>query len=230
MASIPRSSADNYKYPKLNNGDCMRRDEFHAAYLQMPTDYRAELIGGIVFEPSPLGWPHGANHATLIWLLKTYSKGTPGVEIGDNASVFLSDDDEVQPDITLRRSEKCGGLSKITADGYVTGPPELVVEIANSSRAIDLHLKKEVYARSGVLEYIVLCLHPQKIYWFDLQHEKSLSPDSDGIYRSRVFPGLWIHESGLLQSDDKLTDEVLFRGLESSEHSEFAKSLIIEPN
>jgi hypothetical protein len=102
----------------------------------------------------------------------------------------------------------------------------LLVEVANSSRAIDLHLKKQVYTRSGVLEYLVLCLHPNAMYWFDLQHEKSLAPDADGIYRSRVFPGLWIHEAGLLQSDDQLTDEALFRGLESSEHAQFAKSLI----
>jgi hypothetical protein len=39
----------------ITNGDHMKQPEFHRLYSSMPEDYRAELIGGIVFEPSPLG-------------------------------------------------------------------------------------------------------------------------------------------------------------------------------
>ncbi len=45
---------------------------------------------------------------------------------------------EVHPDAFLRLEPKAGGRSRITADDYVEGPPELIVEIAASSAAYDL--------------------------------------------------------------------------------------------
>ncbi|MGB3239101.1 MAG: Uma2 family endonuclease, partial [Geitlerinemataceae cyanobacterium] len=47
-----------------------------------------------------------------------------------------------------------GGQSVISADGYVEGAPELIVEVAASSAAYDLHDKKRVYRRNGVREYL----------------------------------------------------------------------------
>ena len=225
MASVPQPSMHRRQFLMLRNGDHMKRREFHRAYSQMPDNYRAELIGGIVFEPSPLGWPHGNHHARLIYLLETYGKHTPGIEIGDNASIFLSEEDEVQPDVVMRIVQECGGRSCLTRQGYVAGAPELVAEVANSSRAIDLHLKKERYAATGVLEYIVLCLQPERIYWFELQDEKQLPAGADGVFRSNVFPGLWIHEEGLLKLDHQLTDEALKSGLQTAEHAAFVAGL-----
>jgi Uma2 family endonuclease len=43
----------------------------------------------------------------------------------------------------------------LSADDYIEGAPELVVEIAASSAAYDLHDKKKAYRRNGVQEYIV---------------------------------------------------------------------------
>ncbi|HEY9867887.1 MAG TPA: Uma2 family endonuclease [Candidatus Obscuribacterales bacterium] len=209
----------------LHNGDRMNRREFHVAYCQMPESYKAELIGGIVFEPSPLGWSHGTSHVSLGSLLHRYAIRTPGVEVGDNASVFLSDEDEVQPDLVLRTVQMCGGTSRLTDDDYVEGPPELVAEVASSSRAIDLHLKKERYALAGVREYIVLCLCPKQLYWFDLQRQVELKPDKNGIFRSVIFPGLWIHGEGLLQGEHELTARALDRGLRSADHKRFVCQL-----
>lgn len=210
---------------ELYNGDCMTRTQFHLAYGRMPNDYRAELIGGIVFEPSPLAYSHGKNHIKLAYLFETYSRATPGTEVADNVSVFLSEEDEVQPDLVLRTIQKCGGKSRLTDDDYVEGAPELVAEVANSSRAIDLHLKKERYAAAGVLEYIVLCLRPKRLHWFDLPGRQMLKPDTDGIFRSVIFPGLWIHGDGLLKFDDEVTHAALQGGLQSPEHEKFVSRL-----
>lgn len=221
MASIPRRSSSESDVLKLCNGDRMKRKEFHRQYLQMPENYKAELIGGIVFEPSPLGWSHGTHHARLIGLFDTYSIHTPGTEVGDNATVMLSEDDEVQPDVVLRTVQERGGQSKLNGKGYVEGAPELVAEVANSSKAIDLHLKKERYALAGVLEYLVVCLQPKRLYWFDLQNNKELAASVDGVFRSSVFPGLWIHANGLLRLEHELTTTALNQGLQSREHTEF---------
>jgi Uma2 family endonuclease len=80
----------------------------------------------------------------------------PNVSCGDAPTVRLDAHNEVQPDAILRLAAAAGGQSVISEDDYIEGAPELVVEIAASSAAIDLHSKKEVYRRNGVPEYIVL--------------------------------------------------------------------------
>lgn len=42
----------------------------------------------------------------------------------------------------------------------------MVVEIATSSAAYDLHDKWRVYARNGVLEYLVVQMYGQRLDWF----------------------------------------------------------------
>jgi len=46
------------------------------------------------------------------------------------------------------------GQSRISQDDYIEGAPELIVEIAASSAAYDLHDKQEAYRRNGVQEYL----------------------------------------------------------------------------
>lgn len=212
---------------ELHNGDCFIRSEFHSLYEQMPEGYRAELLGGIVFEPSPLSWSHSEWHVQLGYLLQTYAINTPRVAVGDNATVMLSEEDEVQPDLILRIAQDCGGQSRVSASDFVEGAPELVAEIAHSSRAIDLHLKKERYALSGVIEYIVVCLHPKQLFWFDLRGRKQFHA-RDSVIRSAVFPGLWLHQEGLLHLAHDLTVATLSKGLKSKAHKLFSEQLIGE--
>lgn len=225
MASVPRRVPEQRPTVLLHNGDRMTRVEFHRAYSQLPEDYRAELIGGIVFEPSPLGWSHGTSQVELTYLLATYSRHTPGTQVGDNATIMLGPEDEVQPDLVMRIVQEQRGQTRLTRKGYVQGAPELVAEVAHSSRAIDLHLKKERYALAGVLEYMVMCLAPKEIHWFDFAGKKVLSADQDGVFRSAAFPGLWIHGDGLLHGDQELTLDTLNHGLQSPEHGKFVSEL-----
>ncbi len=227
MASVPRRRVHEQDSPVLlRTGDRMTRKEFHRAYSQMPENYRAELIGGIVFEPSPLGYAHGENDVRLSFLLEMYSMHTPGTGVAGNVTVILGEEDEVQPDLILRITEELGGQSHLTGKKkYVKDAPELVAEVAHSSRAIDLHLKKERYALAGVLEYIVICLDPKRLYWFDLRRRKELTADADGVFRSVVFPGLWIHGDDLLNGQREATLEILNRGLKSPEHMTFVSKL-----
>ena len=62
----------------------MSADDFHRIYKEMPEDFKAELIGGIVYVASPLKRRHGTNHLPLGTLFFTYESNTPGVESGDN--------------------------------------------------------------------------------------------------------------------------------------------------
>jgi len=56
-------------------------------------------------------------------LLATDSLATPAVEVGDNATVRLDLENEVQPDALLRLDGSLGGRSRITEDDFLEGPP-----------------------------------------------------------------------------------------------------------
>ena len=209
----------------LHNGDRMSREEFHARYRQLSEDVDAELIGGVVFMAAAMRRRHGTNHLPLGTLFFAYESHTPGTESGDNTTILLGDDGEPQPDLYLRVLPECGGQSRTTPDDWLEGPPELVAEIAHSSRSIDLHAKRDDYARYGVREYLVLSLEDSKLYWFDLTKDELLAPEADGILRLRTFPGLWIHEAALFAKDFPQLMSTLQLGLATQQHSAFVTQL-----
>jgi Uma2 family endonuclease len=210
--------------PELHNGDRMTQPEFHRIYERMPPDFKAELIGGIVYVASPLKRPHANHHIWFGTLFGTYEMYTPGVEAADNATVLLGPEGEPQPDLYLRILPEYGGQSRTSPKDYVQGAPELVTEIAHSSRSVDLHSKRLDYARYGVREYLVLCVRERQVRWFDLPADQELAIDADGILRVRCFPGLWIDVEALLNKERRMLD-VLQQGLATPEHAAFVRTL-----
>jgi Uma2 family endonuclease len=209
----------------LMNGDRMTQAEFHRAYEAYPEDTKFELIGGIVYRASPLRRRHGRNHVVLSYLLEHYASETLGLELLDNATTILGEESEPQPDLTRRILSEFGGQSRETKQDYVEGPPELLAEVAHSSRAIDLHRKRDDYELAGVQEYIVLSVEEPKLLWFDFTAKDSIKPDRSGIARSRAFPGLWINVPALLAGQRKALIATLNLGLKSRAHSAFVKKL-----
>jgi len=203
----------------------MTRAEFHKIYELTPEDFKAELVGGIVYVASPLGVDHGTNHLPLGSVFLAYEAATPGVQSGNNTTIFLGDDTELQPDLFLRILPEFGGQSQTSEDDFIEGPPELVAEIARSTQALDLHAKRDDYARYGVLEYLVLSLKEQQLKWFDLRANKELSADADGICRIRAFPGLWIDADGLLKRNLQQLMATLQQGLQTTQHTDFVKRI-----
>jgi Uma2 family endonuclease len=212
--------------PPLESGDKLTRAEFERRYRGMPELKKAELIEGIVYMASPLRFKsHGKPHGYIMTWLGYYEAATPGVEFGDNATVILDADNEAQPDALLRI--ETGGESIINEDDYIEGAPELIVEIAASTASYDLHDKKNVYRRSGVKEYLVWRVYDRDFDWFRWQEGEyiKLSPETDGIFRSEVFPGLWLDKSALLAGNLAKVLEVLQQGLSSAEHQTFVEKL-----
>src|SRR5207248_1714456 len=146
-AKATRAAENGEAVPPLYNGDRLTQPEFHRRYEAMPEGVKAELIGGIVYMASPLRRPHGTYHFQLSGVLHDYEAATPGVEGGDNLSTILDDEREPQPDLLLRILAECGGQSHYNAADYLVGGPELAIEIAHSSVAIDLGAKRRDYQR-----------------------------------------------------------------------------------
>jgi len=208
--------------PPLESGDRLTRPEFERRYRAMPHLKKAELIEGVVYVASPLRYRgHGQPHLLINTWLGTYCAFTPGVEAADAPTVRLDADNEPQPDAILRLVQ--GGQSTVSADDYIEGAPELIIEIAASSASYDLHDKLHVYRRNGVQEYIVWRTYSQQIDWFYLVDGdyQRLAPDPAGISRSQQFPGLWLATLPLLAGDLAAVLDTLQQGITTPEHRTF---------
>lgn len=214
--------------PPLENGDRLSRVEFERRYDAMPELKKAELIEGIVYMPSPVSFNrHGKPRAIVIGWLVGYMAATPGVDVASEASVRLDLDNEPQPDAALIIKPEHGGQTTISADDYLEGAPELVVEISSTTTSIDLNQKLNAYRRNGVREYIVWRVRDNQIDWFELQDGEFVrrEPDEDKIHRSRVFPGLWLDLEAMLRDDAAAVLETAQQGTTGPEHARFVEEL-----
>jgi Uma2 family endonuclease len=209
----------------LVNGERMKQPEFHRRYSEYDTDEKWELVGGVVYMASPLKLAHSDYDDEIGYILGTYRRATPGVQVLHNATAILGEESEPQPDLGMRILPEYGGQSKTDADGYLEGAPELVVEVAHSRRNIAMHAKRDDYERTGVLEYLVVCGEEQEIHWFHFPSGGLIRPNRQGVSRSRVFPGLWIDPAALLRFESSRLMEVLQQGLAAREHAAFVKRL-----
>lgn len=213
--------------PPLEAGDRLTRAEFERRYAAMPHVKKAELVEGVVYMPSPVSQEgHGEPHTRVVGWLYAYRRRTPGVESGDNSTVLLDGENEMQPDALLRILPGCGGQTR-TVRGYVVGAPELVVEIAASSASYDLHDKLRAYRRNGVREYVVLRTIEGAVDWFVLREGvyETLPHDDIGRIRSQTFPGLWLDVLGMLRGDPEAILSAVETGCTSPEHAAFVQRL-----
>ena len=190
------------RIPILRNGDQLTADEFMLRYERMP-GVTAELIEGVVHVASPVSWNHGESHADLGVLLGIYRAKTPGVSLGNNATIRLATRTVPQPDLTLLILPSHGGRTTLSAKGYVEGAPELVVEISYSTASLDAKSKKQAYLAAGVDEYILYRVEDEAIDWFHIVNGEyvPLVADADGLTRSRIFPGLALDLAAILAGD-----------------------------
>lgn len=210
--------------PPLNSGDHLSRAEFERRYQAMPHVKKAELVEGVVYMPSPTyHLLHGKPHSRIVGWLLQYVADTPGVDMSDNASLRLDARNEVQPDALLFLDSRLGGRCYVGKDNYLEGSPELIIEIAASSAAYDLHSKLRAYQRNKVQEYLALLTYEKRAAWHELTQGRyvPIQPDDDGILRSRVFPGLWLNADHLWADDLTGLLATLHEGLASPPHAEF---------
>jgi Uma2 family endonuclease len=230
---MARSSAPpvpDVELPALESGDRLDQKTFHERYEAMPEHIRAELVGGIVFLPSPWKTPHGRMRAKVCYWLCNYVDATPNTEALDNATVILDPDSEPQPDASLLITAAGQGQTH-EENEYIVGAPELIVEVALSTEAIDLHLKRSDYERVGVREYVVVILRQRRVRWWVWRGQRfeERTPDADGLFRSETFPGLWLDPEALLLLDGRRVAEMVRQGTATPEHTAFVARLAAPP-
>ncbi len=193
---------------RLENGDRLSRQEFERL-CELQQVQNAELINGVVrMNAAAVRFrQHGEPHSMIIGWLIAYAAGKAGIKVADNTSVRFDEQNEPQPDALMFRASEQGGDCgcRVADDGYLEGTPDLIVEIAASSVSIDAHEKRALYERQGVAEYILWRTEDRAIDWLCLEQDRyvPLDSDSDGIVRSRVFPGLCLDVPAILEGNMK---------------------------
>jgi Uma2 family endonuclease len=213
-------------YPLLfEPGDRLSREEFLERWERMPKIKHAELIDGVVYMPSPVSLPHSRFDSLFQYLLSHYAVHTSGCNCVSNAT-WLMLESAPQPDSALYVLPEYGGRAG-KHELFLAGAPELAVEVSTSSRSYDLGPKLSLYQRAKVQEYVVALVEEQGIEWRLLEQDsyRLMQPDSDGVFRSKIFPGLWVDPTSFWSEDAARLLGVLEEGLVSEDHMNFQKSL-----
>ena len=164
-----------------------------------------ELVKEKVRMPSPV---HSERHASPPVELSTWSSVyeaySRNVKAFDNSTVHLDANNELQPDMLIR---KIDGACRLEENDYFRWSPEIVAEISNTSWRIDLNDKKDVYEMCGVKEYIIWHTRVNEIKWvvFRNGNYHRLEP-VDGLVRSETFLGLVLNVTAML---DRNTSKVI---------------------
>ncbi len=138
----------------------------------------------------------------------------------------MGDEESPQPDTSLRILPEYGGQSRREGE-YAAGAPKFLAEVCLSSTAYDLHQKKDVYEEAGVQEYLAVLLREREVRWHRLSAGRFevVAPPADRVYRSAIFPGLWLDAAALLAGDVARVLAVLHQGIGSPEHEAFVTRL-----
>jgi Uma2 family endonuclease len=156
-------------------------------------------------EMSPVGHDHSSDNTIIGFAINLYAvvnniplKGLT------NCSFRQQGVQECQPDLSYYLREKAQvvpyGTKIISLNQYP--PPDLAIEIGDTSLTDDLNRKKILYEQLSVSEYWVVDVTKTKILTFVITDEKSQS-----ITESQVLPGLKINvlEEALQRS--RITDQ-----------------------
>ena len=211
--------------PLLRHGDGMSLDEFLNRWDQMPDLKFAELVEGLVYMPSPVSHNHGRIDSRIQGLCALYCFRTPGSAAMTNATWLMPPSGAPQPDCSIQILPEYGGRSTIK-NGLSSGAPEFVAEIVYSSRAYDLGPKLALYQVARVDEYLAILVEERRFEWRWLVNGSYQILESlSGVYRSRVFPGLWINEAAFWNEDSAALVQTLEYGLASQEQTDFVSRL-----
>jgi Uma2 family endonuclease len=159
------------------------------------SDHRVELICGDIIEMSPEGPLHRfINHKTVKYLRSLLKDQAEVIE----AHPITLSNSEPEPDITITRSPD---RLYLTRHPY---PEDIywLIEIADTTLAKDLGIKKKAYAQAGIVEYWVIDLSSftLKVYLNPVEEDYQIQQEyHDGIVSPQAFPNIEIIVKQLLK-------------------------------
>ena len=122
-------------------------------YISWPDDERWEIIDGVAYNMSPAPKvKHQRISRNITWAIGKNTSKLKGCEFFEAPTdVVLDEYNVVQPDLFIVCDK-----NKITEDN-IKGAPDLIIEIVSPSTAYkDTKIKKDLYEKFGVREYIIV--------------------------------------------------------------------------
>ncbi|BAY75535.1 hypothetical protein NIES25_19810 [Nostoc linckia NIES-25] len=146
--------------------------------------------GHMRIEIYAIGNDHASDHTIILFAVNLFAT-IKGIALNgkDNCTYRKTGFNEAQPDVSYYIGENANiipyGTSIVSLDIYP--PPDLVIEVANTSLADDLGNKRLLYEDLGVKEYWILNVQNVEIMAFAIENQGSRR-----ITESQVLPGLAI--------------------------------------
>jgi Uma2 family endonuclease len=143
---------------KVRNPQHLSRDEYHSMGAAGVLDDRTELLDGEICMMSPIGSRHARAVTHLQYALHD--------ALGDSAVVWsqnpiaLDESSEPQPDIAVMKPRDDDYGDSVPAASDVL----LVIEVADTTLALDRGQKLALYARSRIPEYWVVDLAGRAVF------------------------------------------------------------------
>ena len=142
-------------------------------YLTWPDEERWEIIDGKAYAMSPTPVPeHQSISMNLSIIIGGALLGKPCKPFAAPCDVVLTEDTVVQPDLLV----VCDP-AKISGKN-IQGAPDLVIEILSPSTSQkDQEIKRDLYERNKVKEYIIIDPGSQSVYRYILSENGKYSPE-----------------------------------------------------
>lgn len=161
-------------------------------YAHFPDDRRQYQIvdGEVYMVPAPVPY-HQIVASNIEFILRSFIlKHSLGQVFRSPCDVILSNENVVQPDIFFISKERLN----IITEKNIAGPPDLVIEILSPyTEKLDRTIKRDLYARYGVLEYWLVDPAAKQIEVLSLSGKEFSSIGIYGIkdtFESKVIKGL----------------------------------------
>ncbi len=161
-------------------------------YCGWPDEERWEIIDGVAYDmtPAPI-IRHQDIAGNLFSILKIMLKERPCMVFIAPTDIILSDHDVVQPDVFVVCDK-----NKIT-EKNIQGAPDLVAEVLSPSTSKkDRWIKKELYEKYGVLEYLIIDPVGEYIERYSLgnngKFDQGEAFDAEGVMQLKSLSGLEI--------------------------------------
>ncbi len=158
-------------------------------------DSLEEQAAAIVYKAPDLGRGREGENAghTQVRGQMIFAFHRPAIELGGESLgrgfVMKLGDDGFTPDLMFFKGQKLNTLHSY----FLDGPADLVIEVTRPAHQIyDREIKRELYARYGVPEYLIVdpSARSTELYRLINRDYRLIPPDSDGKYRPRSVPGL----------------------------------------
>lgn len=167
----------------------------------VPDGQKADLLDGMIYVASPDSPEAAGLNTFLTAVLECYvAEFELGKIYGPRSAFKLSNTYAPEPDVAFARRERLGRWER----AFFDGAPDLAIEIVSTdSLKRDPGIKRDVYERSGVLEYWMVHLLDARSTFLRLDGKtyRDVTPPPGSLFHSEAVEGFWLDPEWLFAED-----------------------------